>query len=306
MIDISIIIVSWNTRDILRDCLHSILRHSKDLGIETFVVDNNSFDGTCMMIQKEFPIIKLIENSDNLGFAKANNQAIKLATGRYILALNPDTILSESTLENMVAFMDSHPNAGAGSCKILDEKGEIFRFRTEPLSLRDELFRDTVLARLLPFARRKRAFVDYSMTQRVKRVSGTCLIIRRETMEQIGMFDERYFLYVEDDDLCRRINEISDVYIIGDAEITHLGGKSSDQVRDEAWLLGTRARYLYHQKYSGFIMTFLVRFVSLVSSVISYIKWKILSLLGTNEEKVAYKLDFYRASTKAILGINTS
>jgi GT2 family glycosyltransferase len=303
MLDLSIIIVSWNVRDELKDCLHSILNYTSDLRIEIYVVDNNSSDGTCDMVRKDFPSANLIENDTNVGFAKANNQAIRLSSGRYILLLNPDTVIYPKTLMEMSKFMDSHPGAAACSCKILNEKGEVFHFRTKSLSLKDELFRDTILGKALSLFRKEMEDIDYNQTQKVSRVPGICLMVRKEIIEKIGILDERYFLYVEDDDWCRRINKVGDIFIVGNAKIMHLGAKSSDKVKDRAWVVGTGARFMFYRKYYGFILTSFVRIITLFSATLSFLKWKTTYLLGSHNQTVEYKVTFYRACIQACLGI---
>jgi len=305
MIDLSIIIVSWNVKDELRNCLRSVFNNVGNLRVEVYVVDNMSSDGTCDMLLEEFPSINLIENRINVGFAKANNQAITLSSGRYILLLNPDTVIYQETLPNMIKFMSSKPDAAACTCKVLNKKGEIFRFRTKSLTLKDELFRDTILGKMLPIFRAKAKEIDYNQTQKVARISGTCLMVKKEIIEKIGMLDERYFLYVEDDDWCRQINEVGNIFIVGNAEVMHLGARSSDKVKGKAWVMGTSARFMFYQKYYGFILTSFVRIIILFSATLSFLKWKTIYLFGFHNQIVDYKLIIYLASIQACLGIGT-
>jgi len=303
MIDLSIIIVSWNIRDQLKNCLQSIHAFTKDLNIEIFVVDNNSSDGTCRMVFEKFPIVKLVGNKANVGFAKANNQAMYLCTGRYVLLLNPDTVIYQKSFANMIKFMDSHPNAAACTCKILDNKKNIFCFRTKELTLKDELFRDTLFGWLFSSCRKQLEKMDYNRTQKVNRIPGTCMMVRREVVEKVGMLDERYFLYVEDDDWCRRINQIGEIYYVANAAIEHLQGKSSEQVREKAWRVGTNSRFLFYEKYYGNFPTFLLRIALLSSAAISFVKWKGIYIFSKENKEIYKKLAFYRTSMEACLGL---
>ena len=303
MTDVSIVIVSWNVRNELENCLQSILDTVDDLKVEIYVVDNDSSDGTCEMVRANYSNVHLIRNSANVGFARANNQGILLSTGRYVLLLNPDTVVYTMALENMVRFMDSHPNVAACSCKILDEKEEVFRYRTKRLTLIDELLRDTIFGKLLsPFGKWTEN-IDYNRTQKVERVPGTCLMVKRKTIERVGMLDERYFLYVEDDDWCRRMDEAGDIFLVGNATIMHLQARSSEQVEENAWLVGTHARFMFYQKYYGFMLTLVVRVIVLCSAVISFLKWKGISSLDSHNKAVRHKLMVYRTCIQACLGI---
>ncbi len=302
MIDLSIIIVSWNVRGELEKCLQSIQDFTKYLNIEIYVVDNHSSDGTCEMVRKKFSSVYLIENKTNVGFAKANNQAMLLSKGRYVLLLNPDTMVYPRALENMSKFMDSHLNAAACTCRILDNEKKLFRFRTKELTIRDELLRDTLIGKLFPFCRKQAGNVDFSRTQKVNRIPGTCMMVRREVVEKVGMLDERYFLYVEDDDWCRRINKNGEIFYVATATILHLQGKSSEQVRVNALRVGTNSRFLFYEKYYGILLTLLLRMVVFSSAALSFLKWKGIYFLDKKNKATLQKLSFYRSSIQACLG----
>jgi GT2 family glycosyltransferase len=122
--DLSVIIVNYNVKYFLEQCLHSVYNSAKNFEVEIFVVDNNSVDGSCQMVREKFPEVRLIENKSNYGFARANNQAIKIARGRYILLLNPDTVVEEKTFEKCIGFMENHADAGSMGVKMIDGKGK--------------------------------------------------------------------------------------------------------------------------------------------------------------------------------------
>jgi GT2 family glycosyltransferase len=303
MIDLSIIIVSWNVRNELKKCLKSIHDCIEGLNIEIYVVDNNSSDGTCEMIEKKFLDVNLIENKNNVGFAAANNQAMLHSSGRYVLLLNPDTVIYPNAFENMCRFMDTNSKVAACTCKILDDKNRIFRFRTKELTIKDELLRDTIIGKLASPFRKRSKNIDFDKTQKVNRIPGSCMMVRRETVEKIGMLDERYFLYVEDDDWCRRINKVGEIYYVANATIKHLAGKSSEQVRADAWCIGTNSRLMFYEKYYGFLLTLLLRGAILSSAAISLLKWKGIYLLGKKGKVTHEKLLFYQSSMQGCLSL---
>ena len=171
------------------------------------------------------------------------------------------------------------------------------------LTLRDELLRDTIFGKLLSPFRKWTENIDYSRTQKVERVPGTCLMVKRKTIERVGMLDERYFLYVEDDDWCRRMDEAGDIFLVGNATIMHLQARSSEQVEENAWLVGAHARFMFYQKYYGFMLTLVVRAIVLCSAVLSFFKWKGISALDSHNKTVRHKLMVYRTCIQACLGI---
>jgi GT2 family glycosyltransferase len=303
MIDLSIIIVSWNVRNELKKCLQSVYNYIENLSYEIYVVDNNSSDRTCEMVRTRFPDVRLIENKQNLGFARANNQAICLCKGRYVLLLNPDIMIYPRAFKKMINFMDSNFDVAACTCKILDDREKIFRFRTKELTIVDELFRDTLIGKIASPYRRRTDAIDYKKTQKVKRIPGTCMMVRKKIIEKIGMLDERYFLYVEDDDWCHRINKVGNIFYVASATIQHFQGKSSEQVKEHAWRIGTNARFLFYEKYYGFTLTSILRGIILCSSFISFIKWKGIQILKKRDKEIRRKISFYRSSMQACLNL---
>jgi len=230
--DISIIIVSWNVREKLKDNLRAIFE-SKDINLEVFVVDNNSADGSVEMVKEYYPKVKVIANQDNLGFAKANNQAIKQASGKYILLLNPDMRVFDDTLSRMFSWMNAHENAWVGGCRLLDESARIVEEVRNFPTLLDQLaiilkiphIFPTVLNRYL-----KKGF-DYLKAASVDSIRGGFFMIRREVIEKIGLLDERFFLWYEEVDYCKRVKEAGgEVWYMPTAECIDLVGQSFKQV----------------------------------------------------------------------------
>ena len=255
--DLSIIIVNWNTRDLLKACLRSVYAETRGLTFEVFVVDNASTDGSPEMVRTEFPQVRLIQNNVNVGFAKANNQAIALSKGRYILLLNPDTLLRDNAFSRMVHFLRSHPDIGALGCKILTSEGKIdLRGAKGFPSLLGEFFELTRLSYRFP---RSKFFGNYLMTywdhedsREVDVLSGACLMIRREALEQVGLFDERFFLYGAEVDWYYRLKRMGwKVFYYSEAEIIHIGSQSTRQLGEKMGLERFRSRYRLFCKHKG-------------------------------------------------------
>lgn len=230
--DLSIIIVNWNTRDLLQNCLRSIEASAAGLAVQTIVVDNNSADGSREMVRNLHPAVELTNSGSNLGFARANNLGLAGAKAPFILFLNPDTELRPGVLQQMVSFLKEHADVGALGCKIRNVTGDI-----QPLGLQwfpsplTELFSLLALSngtqrrlhRLLPVH-------DAETSGFVRKLFGACLMVRREILEREGSFDDRFFMYCEDVDLCRRITDAGwKLYYMSEAEILHLGAGASAQ-----------------------------------------------------------------------------
>jgi len=257
MIDLSIIIVNWNTKDLLRQCLHSLYNETQKISFEVFVVDNASTDGSLEMLEQEFPKVNLIRNIENLGFAKANNQAIRHSKGRYILLLNPDTLILDNALAKMVNFMDVHPKLGAVGCKILKIDGTVdFRCARRFPTLATEFFEKTGLSKKFS---NNRLFGSYLISywghgdsREVNLLTGACMMIRREAIEQVGLLDEDFFMYGEDVEWCYRIQKAGwKVFYYSDAEIIHLGGQSSESVKVEMSIEALKSMNLFFKKRYG-------------------------------------------------------
>jgi hypothetical protein len=210
--DISIIIVSWNVKDKLRENLAALYKSAGDFKFEILIVDNNSEDGSADMVHAEFPTVNLIANSENLGFARANNQAIKLATGEFILLLNPDMRVQPDTLEKVLAWAKNNPSATVIGCKLIDEKGNIVRQVRRSPRLWDQLLITLKVPHLFPSAVNKYLCSDfnYAAAAKVDSIRGAFFLINRENYRKISGFDrpfldERYFIWFEEVDFCRQV-----------------------------------------------------------------------------------------------------
>ncbi len=231
--DLSIVIVNYNVRYFIEQCLHSVSRAMRNIEAEVFVVDNNSVDGSCAMIREKFPWAHLIENHVNAGFSKANNQAVKLAKGRYILLLNPDTVVEEDTFEKCIGFMDTHPEAGAMGVKMIDGTGNFLPESKRALPTPAVAFYKVFgLSRLFPgsriFGRYHLGFLHKDKTHEIEVLAGAFMFIRKETMDKTGLLDETFFMYGEDIDLSYRIiKEGYKNYYFPGTTIIHYKGEST-------------------------------------------------------------------------------
>ena len=207
---LSIVIVNYNVEHFLEQCLFSVRKAIANIEAEVYVVDNNSVDGSLKMLAKKFPEVKVIANKDNVGFSRANNQAIRVSTGEYVLLLNPDTVVEDDTFTKTIEFMDSHPDAGGLGVKMVDGKGRFLpeskRGLPTPATAFYKMFG---LAKLFPhskrFARYYLGHLDNEEINEVEILSGAFMLMRRETLDKCGLLDETFFMYGEDIDLSYRI-----------------------------------------------------------------------------------------------------
>lgn len=240
-VELSVIIVNYNVREFLEQALRSVDRAGRHLSMEVFVVDNSSVDGSVTMIREEFPHVRLIANTRNVGFSRANNQAIRQARGHHLLILNPDTIVQEDTLETLLRFMEEHPDAGAVGCKILHPDGRFARESRRAFPTPEVAFYRLVgLASLFPSSRR---FGRYNMTYlpedqvaEVDALSGSCMLVRKDALYRsadgagagAGLLDEDFFMYGEDLDWCYRIQQAGwKIYYTPETQIIHYKGEST-------------------------------------------------------------------------------
>ena len=231
--DLSIIIVSWNVKEILKENLKSIFQSNSNISFEVFVVDNNSEDGSAEMVQREFPQVKLIANSENYGFAKANNQAIKKSQGRYVLLYNPDMKCFKDSFEKMVQWMDKHKDVGVGGCRLVKEDGSDFQHVRRYPKLSDQLAVILKLPHISPNILNKylRSDFDYNKEAVVDSIRGSYFMIRREVIDKIGGLDERYFIWFEEVDYCRQVKDAGfSVMYTPIVQCIDLKGKSFAQV----------------------------------------------------------------------------
>jgi len=248
LIDLSIVLVSWNTKEYLLPCVESIFQTVKGISWEVIVIDNGSHDGSGTEVKKTFPHIRLIENTRNVGFAKASNQGLGKSSGRYALLLNPDTQVKIGAVEQMVSFMDSHLDAGIAGGQLLNRDGSKQNSISNFPSLATELLHKSLLRRLFPkkFPGKEK---NYSGPIEVDSVIGAFMTVRRKAIEQVGSLDEDYFLFFEETDWCFRMKRAGwKVYHVPQAEIYHYQGKSAEAKKKKARVEYYRSRYQFFKK----------------------------------------------------------
>ena len=248
---LSIIIVNWNTCDLLRICLESAYRTTADIHPEVIVVDNGSSDGSPAMVSKEFPSVRLIQNTTNLGFARANNQAFQVSTGDFILLLNSDAFLKEGAANSLVHTMEAHPDIGITGARLvyLDGRPQV-SFEKLP-NLYSESLRLAGLDKVFWRLSRGQKTSNTHDYYEVGVVSGACLMVRRVMVEQIGLFDENFFMFNEETDLCFRAHAANWKVVHNPAaQAAHVGGGSTG-VTPERVLRLYKAKLLYFQKHDG-------------------------------------------------------
>jgi GT2 family glycosyltransferase len=230
---LSILIVNYNAGRLLKDCIKSIYRETLTIPFDIWVVDNNSQDNSITIIKQYYPKVNVIENRTNIGFAKANNMALSKSKTDYWLLLNPDTVVRDNAIEKVVKFMDRNPEVGIVGCRVLNEDGTLqFACRRSIPTPRVAFFRLSGLSRLFPnskiTAKYNLTYLDPNETNEVDAVSGAFLMIRREVVDNIGMLDERFFMYGEELDWCLRTKKAGwTVMYYPDAEIIHYKGECS-------------------------------------------------------------------------------
>ena len=229
---LSVVFLSYNTRDLTRQALSSVLAAAEGLEVEIFVVDNASADGSADVVAEEFPQVKLICNEANVGFAAGNNVALRQVAGEYVLLINTDTIVRRDALRTMVEFLDEHPEAGACGCKILDPDGtlQLDSRRGFPTPLA-AFCKMSGLSRLFPkhplIAHYHMTYLDPEQRAEVEVLSGSCMMVRKSAMDQVGLLDEDYFMYGEDIDWCYRLHQAGwKIYYVPTTEIIHFRGES--------------------------------------------------------------------------------
>ena len=247
---LSIVVVSWNTRELLAECLESILKDSSGIEHEVFVVDNASTDGSQAMVEERFPTVNLIQNPQNFGFAKANNQALRQSAGKYILLLNSDTQVLPGAIGGLFGFMEKHSSAGAAGARLLNRDGSLqFSCSPEP-SLWREVLRLFHFPGVRPDGTYSMAGWDLTAPQEVDTILGACIILRRSILDQIGLFDEDFFMYSEEVDLCTRIRRAGwSIYWAPQSKIVHYGGQSTGKIASDMSIQLYKSKILYFRKH---------------------------------------------------------
>jgi len=312
--DLTISIVSYNTKNLLKNCLNSVHKNTKGVNYEIIVVDNNSNDGSAGMVEKEFPQVILIRNKENVGFAKANNQAFSVGREKYFLLLNSDTIVLLRSIERLVEFMDSHSEAGVVGCKLFYPDGSVQPWACISSnvwsSLWLALFGLFNIKRLLPDPRLRRFlgkyfrgivgksvdsylshYWDHRLVQEVDQVSGACLLARRSAIEETGLLDENFFMYGEDVDCCIRIKQKGwKVYLLSDIKVIHYTSQSFKEASYHSLFQRYKSMYYFFEKHYGGKAVTLLKILVISSMLIKEAFLLLTYLLSNKREESKMRL----------------
>lgn len=292
--DLSVIIVNWNTRELLLNCIDSFYRTVKGLTSEIFVVDNGSSDGSVDSVRSTFPEIELIQNERNLGFARANNEALRRRKGRYALLLNTDVVLTDRAVRTLVDFMDRNPAVSVAGGQLVNGDGSKQNSFDNFPSLITEALNKSLLRMLFP-KRYPSKRVSYDNPIDVHSVIGACMVVRSRAIDEVGLLDEDYFFFLEETDWCYRMWRGKwRVCHVPQAKVMHLQGRTVDLVRDRAKIEYYRSLYLFFKKHRGTGASVLLRGF-LFSRFCTDFVITLLSCLftGFRSEKLKRKLGIY-------------
>jgi GT2 family glycosyltransferase len=292
---LSVVIICWNDLRVLRDCLRSIYEGTHATEFEVIVSDNGSVDDSVEFIRKHYPQTLVVENEQNLGFARGNNAGVCVAQGEYVLILNPDTVIHDGSLDRLVAFADRHQEAGAFGCRVLNPDG------TYQVSARlfPTVWRYWIAA--LGLAKLSSVFTYeeyrhwYGETERyIDWQSGCCVMFRGDLLKSLGGFDEQFFYHFEEVDLCRRVqNAGRPILFTPEAAITHLGGQSVGRFPVRFEIEKHRSRYRYFYKHFGARAARRCRRLSIARIRVRQLGYGLLNLLKPQETN-RRRLDMYR------------
>jgi N-acetylglucosaminyl-diphospho-decaprenol L-rhamnosyltransferase len=282
VMDLSIIVVNWNTRDLLGQCLSSLYANGPAVPFEVFVVDNASDDGSAAMVKEKFPQAQLIINTENVGFARANNQVINNTSSKYLLLLNSDTIILPGAIDRLVEFMDNTPTAGAAGAKTLNPDGSMQECYGRFPSVFGEILGNSLWSRLWHPNGLGTGIRGSPLTQdtpfEVDRVTASCLLVRRETIESVGALDERFFMYSEEVDWYLRMKRAGwKVFCCPGAQIIHHWGGSSQQCSADTLSQLYRSKRMFFRKHQGLLAEGALRYGLaarfLVKSMLCSVSW---------------------------------
>ncbi len=289
-LDLSIVIVNWNTRHVIVDCLESVFANLGTLSGEVIVIDNASTDGSAQTIAGEFPQVRLIANDTNRGFAAANNQGMRIARGAYVLLLNPDTVVLDGAFDKTLAYARRHPDIGVLGCQVMESAQAVqrtcFRF---PSPLNTLMWVSGALAwfpRSRIAGRAAYGPWDRRDEREVEVVSGMFMLVRREAIEQVGLMDEAYFVFAEEADWCYRFRSAGWRCVFAPVgRIVHVdgGSKSTEQASVKMYVEIQKSLLLFHCKHSGWGCWALSKLLFLTTMVIRLGWWTVWAALGVGK-----------------------
>lgn len=301
MIRLSIIVVNWNTREITRACLESVRHWVRAIPHEVILVDNASSDGSADMVRRDFPDVRLIANEENVGFGRANNQAMRVARGEYFFLLNSDTLLFDDSVDRFTEKVAAEPDVGIAGCRLLFEDRRLQSSCARFPSLRLALLEELVLYKLLSRERQGEVLLGgywpHHRTRDVDAVWGAAMLVRRQVFEETGGFDERMFMYGEDLDWCMRVRDRGwRIRFHHDCSIVHLDHRSSAQRYGDGRIdLSLQRSYDIYRTRAGAVATAALMAVKTVGSLIRILWFGVRAKRpGPNQEYYAGQVAYYR------------
>jgi GT2 family glycosyltransferase len=287
VVDVSVIVVAWNVRDVLYNCLKSIYKETKGINFEVIYVDNASKDGSVEMVKESFPVVRIIENEENKGFIIANNQGIEISKGRYVLLLNSDTIILDNAIAKTVRFADKYPKAAVVGCKILNPDKTIQKTCFMYPSALNMFLAATYLYKMFPrsefFGREHMTWWDYDGAREVEAVCGCFSLVRQEAIKQIGLMDERYFVYGDDPDWCYRFRKNSwKIMFTPEAEIIHYGGQTTRIMADKFLLQLHGAKLIFIKRHRSMVEFYLACLLTGLFFFLRVPYWFVVGILAQN------------------------
>jgi N-acetylglucosaminyl-diphospho-decaprenol L-rhamnosyltransferase len=278
---LSIVLVCWNNKEYLDQCLNSLYDTGMRNSFDVIVVDNGSTDGSQHMLSEKYPQVRLVQNDSNLGLGKASNQGIEATQGRYVLLLNNDTIVNGAAFDAMVDFLEDHPRVGAVGGKILNPDGSVQSCYNYFSTLWEEFLIATRLGEL--FRPGYPSVMNEDEVKAVDWLTSACLMVRRATLDRVGLLDENYFIYGDEADLQYRIKKAGwEIYYLPNATTIHYGGRS--MTRWPRRKLVYRGKMLFYKNHYGTLKTFTLRVMLAVVSFFKMLYWGIVYLLPGQRE----------------------
>jgi len=292
--DLSIVIVNWNTRDLLVECISSVYKTVNNLTFEIWLVDNGSTDGSIEVMRRRFPDVKIIANKENLGFAKANNQALRQIKGRYAVLLNTDTVLTEGAIETIVEFMGNNKEIGICGGQLINADGAKQNSIANIPTIVTELLNKSLLRRLFPKKYPGKG-QDVKYPIEVESVIGACMIVKKEAIDAVGLMDESYFFFLEETDWCLHMRKKGwRVFHHPGARIYHLQGQSAGGVNIRARVEYWKSRYIFFKKNYDSTIFNILRLGLLLRLFISFLMTLLLTIVSLFTYKRALeKLHLY-------------
>jgi len=292
MLDVSIIIVAWNVRELLHNCLKSVYDETKGINFEVIYADNASKDGSVEMVTKEFPKVRVIKNTENEGFIKANNQGIKIANGRYVLLLNSDTVVLDNAIARTVRFADANPEAAVVGCRVLNPDKTLQRTCFMYPSILNMILSATYLYKIFPkstfLGREGMTWWNFDNVREVETICGCFSFVRKEAIKQVGLMDEIYFVYGDDPDWCYRFKKNGwKIMFTPEPEVIHYGGQTTKQMRNKFKLQLYGSKLIFVKLNRNKLTFLLARFLTAMFFLLRVPYWIAMAALRKHKRKTS-------------------